>query len=55
MHWRVRGDDELRIIDVIVEGVSMAITHRDEFSSVINQKGGKIDELLIMLRKKTKK
>ena len=55
VNWRVRGKAELKIIDVIIEGVSMAITHRDEFSSVINRKGGKIDGLLNALRKKTGK
>ena len=53
--WRVRGMSNLKIIDVIVEGVSMAITHRDEFSAVINQNGGKIDGLLTALRNKTEK
>ncbi len=55
VYWRVRGKSDLKIIDVIVEGVSMAITHRDEFSAVINQNGGKIDGLLIALRNKTEK
>jgi len=53
VYWRVRGKAELKIIDVIIESVSMAITHRDEFSSVINRGGGKIDGLLNVLRKKT--
>lgn len=51
--WRVRGDDGFKIIDVLVEGVSMAITQRDEFAAIINQKGGKIEGLLAALRKKT--
>ena len=39
--WRVRrtGGD-YRIIDVFVEGVSMALTQRDEFASVIQRQGG---------------
>jgi phospholipid transport system substrate-binding protein len=53
--WRVRNGKELKIVDVSVEGVSMAITQRDEFSSIINQNGGKIDGLLAALRKKTGK
>jgi len=53
VYWRVRGKSEPKIIDVIVEGVSMAITQRDEFSAIINQNGGKIDGLLTALRKKT--
>ena len=53
VYWRVRGKSEPKIIDVIVEGISMAITQRDEFSAIINQNGGKIDGLLTALRKKT--
>lgn len=55
VHWRVRNGTELKIVDVLVEGVSMAITQRDEFSAIINQNGGKIDGLLAALRKKTGK
>jgi len=45
----------LKIVDVLVEGVSMAITQRDEFSAIISQNGGKVDGLLAALRKKTGK
>lgn len=55
VYWRVRGNDPFKVIDVIVEGVSMAITQRDEFSAIINQNGGQIDGLLSALRKKLKK
>jgi phospholipid transport system substrate-binding protein len=55
VHWRVRNGKEFKIVDVLIEGVSMAITQRDEFSSIINQNGGKIDGLLAALRKKTGK
>jgi phospholipid transport system substrate-binding protein len=53
VHWRVRGGDTYKIIDVLVEGVSMAITQRDEFAAIINQKGGQVEGLLAALRKKT--
>ena len=53
VHWRVRGGDAYKIIDVLVEGVSMAITHRDEFAAIISRRGGKIEGLLAALRKKT--
>ena len=52
VHWRVRNGKALKIVDVLIEGVSMAITQRDQFSAIINQNGGKIDGLLIALRKK---
>ncbi len=55
VHWRVRNGKQLKIVDVLVEGVSMAITQRDEFSAIISQNGGKIDGLLAALRKKTGK
>jgi phospholipid transport system substrate-binding protein len=52
--WRVQGTSEgsFRIIDVIVEGLSMAATQRDEFASVIQSKGGKVAGLIEVLRQK---
>lgn len=39
--WRVRKDDRgFKVIDVDVEGVSMVLTQREEFSSVIQRAGG---------------
>lgn len=51
--WRVasRGDI-FKITDVVVEGVSMANTQRDEFSSVIASNSGEISALLDILRNK---
>ena len=54
VEWRLRRAGEgWRIIDVVVEGISMAVTHRSEFSSVIGSHGGRIDGLLEVLRDKT--
>jgi phospholipid transport system substrate-binding protein len=53
--WRVRDKGEYKIIDVVVEGVSMVITQRDEFAAIIDRNGGTVDGLLAALRKKTKK
>lgn len=51
--WRlVPAGDSYRIIDVVVAGVSMRITHRSEFSSVIQSNGGSIDGLLAHMRKR---
>jgi phospholipid transport system substrate-binding protein len=52
--WRVepRGG-RLVITDIIVEGVSMSVTQRSEFASVIQSSGGKVEGLLEALRKKT--
>ncbi len=55
INWRVRGRKGLRIVDVVVEGISMGITQRDEFAAVIRSNGGKIEGLLAALRKKTGK
>ncbi len=52
--WRVRViDGQFRIIDIMVEGISMAITQRSEFASVVQRDG--IDGLLTLLRARTTK
>lgn len=49
--WRVRyKDGKYRIIDVMIEGVSMAQTQRSDFSAVIQRGGGKVEVLLKHLR-----
>ena len=48
--WRVRTTDgRYRIIDVMVEGVSMVVTQRSEFAAVIQRRGiqGLIDDLRV--------
>ena len=51
IEWRVRErSSHLGIIDVAVEGVSMSVTQRQEFSSVIMSNGGNIDAFLQVLR-----
>ncbi len=51
LQWRVRSKDGgLHIVDVVVEGVSMSITQRSDFSSVIQNGGGTVDALLSSLR-----
>ncbi|MGH1397737.1 MAG: MlaC/ttg2D family ABC transporter substrate-binding protein [Alphaproteobacteria bacterium] len=48
--WRVRKKDgRYRVVDVSVEGVSMAVTQRSEFSSVIQRGGGEVAVLLAHL------
>ncbi len=52
--WRVRViKDEYKIIDVTVEGVSMAITQRSEFAAVIKSSG--FEGLLVALRARVEK
>ena len=51
--WRVRsGASGMKIIDVIVEGVSMSVTQRSDFASVIQGGGGKVQALLTSLRER---
>lgn len=53
--WRVREKDgRYRVVDVLVEGVSMAVTQRSDFSAVIQRGGGEIEVLLQHLREKTR-
>jgi phospholipid transport system substrate-binding protein len=46
-------DSAYRISDVVVEGVSMAVTQRSEFASVIQRNGGQVQGLITALRQKT--
>ena len=49
--WRVRNrDGKLGVIDVVVEGVSLSVTQRQEYASVIQRSGGDIDGLLVQMR-----
>ena len=49
--WRVRLiDDKHKIIDVMVEGISMAVSQRQEFASVLKRKG--VERLLQILAAK---
>ncbi|HBM91160.1 MAG TPA: toluene tolerance protein [Rhodospirillaceae bacterium] len=51
--WRVRQkDSQMGIIDVVVEGISMSVTQRQEYSSVIQRNGGNIESLLSMMRQR---
>jgi len=51
--WRIRRyEDDFKIIDVIVVGISMLITQRDEFNSVIRNSGGELNGLITLLQDK---
>lgn len=53
LQWKLRkGEAEFRVVDLVVEGASMAITYRNEYSSVIQANGGKIEGLLGAMRTK---
>lgn len=54
IEWRVASRGDLfKIVDVSVEGISMANTQRDEFNSVIRKNGGEISALLDELRSRS--
>jgi phospholipid transport system substrate-binding protein len=51
--WRVlRPQGQLKIVDVVIEGVSMSVTQQQEFGSVIQRNGGQIDSLLASMRER---
>jgi phospholipid transport system substrate-binding protein len=53
--WRVnKTPKSLKISDVIVENVSMMLTQKQEFASVIQRNGGQLEGLLKVLREKTR-
>ena len=52
--WRIgKKKDKFVILDIIIEGISLAITQRSEFVSVIDQNEGSIDQLILLLKEKT--
>ena len=52
--WRIgKKKDRFVILDIIIEGISLAITQRSEFVSVIDQNEGNIDQLISMLKEKS--
>lgn len=52
--WRLVTDNgTYKINDVIVEGVSMLVTQRSEFASIVQRNGGQVRSLLVMMREKT--
>ena len=49
--WRVRErDGYFKVLDVIGEGISMALTLRAEYSSAIKNSGGEVEGLVTRLR-----
>lgn len=55
VEWRVRSfGGTPKVIDVLIENVSMSVTQRADFDAVIQSGGGKIEALLDSLRKRQK-
>lgn len=52
--WRLKQkDDSYRIIDIIVEGVSMAMSYRNEYSAFLQTHDGSVAELAEELKAKS--
>jgi phospholipid transport system substrate-binding protein len=52
--WRIRNNDgQYKILDIVVEGVSMAITLRHEYGTVVKTDG--VDGLIAIMREKNAK
>jgi len=52
--WRVREKSgSYKIVDIVVEGVSMAMSYRSEYASFLQQKGGDVSALTAELIQKT--
>jgi phospholipid transport system substrate-binding protein len=52
--WRLVTDNgTYKISDIVVEGVSMMVTQRSEFASVVQRNGGQVRGLIAMMREKT--
>ncbi len=53
VEWRIRREGgQYQIVDVVAEGVSIAITLRSEYSSFIRQHGGDVGALTESLRQR---
>ena len=53
VQWRVRKEEDgFKIIDVVVEGVSLLVTQRSEFASVLQRNNGNIASLTELMRDK---
>lgn len=51
--WRLLDQGKgFKIVDVVVEGVSMSVTQRSDFASVIQSGGGNIEALLKVMRER---
>lgn len=54
--WRVReANGDFKILDIVAEGVSMAITLRSEYGTVLKNNGGQLPPLTEALREKVQR
>jgi len=56
VNWRLLPrKDSFKIVDVVIEGVSMGVTQRNEYNSVIQRNGGKVASLIDAMRENLRK
>ena len=49
--WRMRQrGGQYRVIDVVAEGISLALTKRQEFAAILKANGGNVAPLIVRLR-----
>ncbi len=54
--WRlIQKGNSFKIVDVVIAGISMAITQRNEYSAVIKRNNGSFDSLLAAMKVQIKK
>lgn len=52
--WRlIRANDGFRITEVSIDGVAMSLTHRQEFTEILQSDGGNIDDLIRRIMART--
>ena len=50
--WRMRQNNgQFRVIDVVAEGISLALTKCQEFAAIIKSNGGDVAQLIDRLRR----
>ncbi len=47
-----KGNDGFKILDIEVEGVSMALAEREEFASIIQNNGGSVASINRVIQQK---
>jgi len=52
--WRVKDGGQMKIVDIVIENVSLAITARNEYTAYIKQAPGGLDDLIKDLKEKSK-
>ncbi|MDB5396871.1 MAG: putative toluene tolerance transporter, partial [Rhodospirillales bacterium] len=51
VQWRVRSaSGGFKVVDVVIAGISMAATDRQEFAAVIQRRGGSLQALIDALK-----